>query len=98
MAVRGNQAVLIGTSDNKTILIQVDRNGALNWGRKYGKADNGIPPACFLKINDAYDILLSDFSRNFHLLRTDPIGRIDCDSIECSHDTGNDTGIQWKCK
>jgi gliding motility-associated-like protein len=78
----GNQAVLIGTSDNKTILMQVDRNGNLNWGRKYGKVDNGIPPACFLKINDAYDIILSDFSRSFHLLRTDPIGRIDCDSID----------------
>jgi hypothetical protein len=77
----GNQAVLISTSDNKTILVQVDRNGALNWSRKYGKSDNGIPPACFLKTNDAYDIILSNFSRSFHLLRTDPIGRVDCDSI-----------------
>jgi len=77
----GNQAVLIGTSDNKTILLQVDRNGTLNWARKYGKSDNGMPPACFLKINNAYDIILSDFSKNFHLLHTDPIGRLDCDSI-----------------
>jgi gliding motility-associated-like protein len=76
----GNQAILMLTSDQKSILMQIDKDGSLNWSRKYGKSDN-IPPACFSKINNAYDIVLSNFSRNFGMLRTDPIGNLDCDTI-----------------
>jgi gliding motility-associated-like protein len=79
----GNQALLMQASNGKTLLAQIDNNGNLDWSRKYGKSDDK-PPVCFAKINDGYNIFLGDFSKSFRMLRTDPIGMLDCDTLTVS--------------
>ena len=77
----GNQSLLMITNDGKPALIQIDKDGKILRGNKYGKLDNNMPPVSFAKIENGYDIFLSDFSQSFRMLRTDPIGRLDCDSM-----------------
>ena len=77
----GNQSLLMITSDGKPALIQTDKDGNVLRSYKYGKLDNNMPPVSFAKIENGYDIFLSDFSQSFRMLRTDPIGRLDCDSM-----------------
>jgi len=79
-ATTSDQSLLMLTADNKTLLVQIDKDGKLIRDWKYGKQD-ALPPTCFAKIENGYDIYLSEFSKTFAMLRTDPIGKLDCDTI-----------------
>ncbi|MEP6464859.1 MAG: T9SS type B sorting domain-containing protein [Parafilimonas sp.] len=76
-----NQSLLIVTSDNKPLLMLIDKAGNIIRYNKYGKSDEGVPPTCFVKIGNGYNIFLSELSKSFRMLRTDPIGRLDCDTL-----------------
>ncbi|HYK46624.1 MAG TPA: hypothetical protein VEV83_15715, partial [Parafilimonas sp.] len=64
----GEQSLLMLSGGQKSILAKIDNNGNLVWSRKYGKSDAGVPPSCFEKIANGYDIFLSTFSQSFRML------------------------------
>ena len=80
----GDQNLLCGTSHNNFLLTQIDANGNIKWNRKYGKSDAGIPATSFVKIENGYNIFVSQLSRSFRMLRTDPVGKLDCDTLTVS--------------
>ncbi len=77
----GNQALLLLSSDQKPVVTQIDKDGNIKWSRKYGKTAEDAQPLCFVKANNGYDVFLGSLAKSFRMLRTDPAGRLDCDSM-----------------